>query len=627
MAPPPNVRSSTLTPRLRDGLITQVLKGRVLHTRVLRNGTVQTHSIIKRVMTSFYAENFPDYEQSQPVIPEPLPFRIVSRTIGTGAYALYETLCALDFTLDYALQPAWKLVFPDQLTYPNSIRRAIPHNATSPVVAVKFINKEHAFKNGRLRPKQLQMEVLLHQHLGRHRNVIEFFASGEDEIHRWIAMELAEGGDLFDKIEADVGIAEDIAHFYFTQLMSAVSYMHSKGVAHRDIKPENILMSKDGDLKVADFGLAALFKKGNDIRLCNTVCGSPPYIAPEVATGKRVKKADILESGYAPNIADIWSCGVVLFVLLVGNTPWDEPTLKSYEFKEYVETDGRTSDELWAKLSPGVQSLLRGMLKLDPKERFTLEEVRTHPWFTQPNPHLSSTGTAKDPVALATKMIESLRIDPTAESTPSQHREAVPADHMDVDVDTRLSSTQPETPLQDTLFDWDRPSFRTVIPVSGSQPAPRHSDHPSATQVSSALLDRLAEDPSMSQFSQNPSVPLSLTQAAKRFGDIMPAFSLTRFLSALPMDLLCALVVEALRKVGIPVLADVCVGKGRGRGGLMKLKTVDGRMQAMHGIVLVENWNEDVCEVRFLKVKGDPVEWRRLFKRVVRECGEAVLVP
>ena len=90
-----------------------------------------------------------------------------------------------------------------------------------------------------------------------HQNIIQFLANGEDQIWTWIAMELAEG-DLFDKIEADKGIGEDIAHFYFSQLISAVGYMHSRGVAHRDIKPENILLA-DGDLKLADFGLAVLY--------------------------------------------------------------------------------------------------------------------------------------------------------------------------------------------------------------------------------------------------------------------------------------------------------------------------------------------------------------------------------
>ena len=115
-----------------------------------------------------------------------------------------------------------------------------------------------------------------------HRNIIEYYDSGEDATWTWIAMELAEGGDLFDKIEADSGVSEDIAHVYFTQLINAVGYMHSKGVGHRDIKPENVLLSADGDLKLADFGMATLFEYHVKRKLAVTMCGSPPYIAPEV---------------------------------------------------------------------------------------------------------------------------------------------------------------------------------------------------------------------------------------------------------------------------------------------------------------------------------------------------------
>ncbi len=461
------------------------------------------------------------------------------------------------------------------------------------------------------------MEIFLHKHLSKHRNIIEFLGSGESPAYQWIAMELADGGDLFDKIEADVGVGEDISHFYFTQLMSAVSYMHSKGVAHRDIKPENILLSKDGDLKVADFGLAALFRKDTEIRLCNTVCGSPPYIAPEVVAGKRVKRENILESGYAPNVADIWSCGVVLFVLLVGNTPWDEPTMKSYEFKEYVETSGRTSDELWHKLSPGVQSLLRGMLKLDPKERFTLEEVRRHPWFTRANSYLSSTGAAKDPIALATKLIEGLHIDVDAEPTISQ-RTCQP-EQMEIDADDRIAFTQPETPLADASFEWERPPrFSLGDGISASQPVRSRT----STRVRESLLDHLADDPSMSQFSQTPSVPLSLTQAAKRFGDIVPAHSLARFLSTLPLSLLLPLIIEALHRLGIPATPVERTDQA-----YVKIKTIDGRQQGLVGTVVIEKWNEEVFEVRFVKAKGDPIEWRRFFKRIVALCKDAVLIP
>ena len=126
-------------------------------------------------------------------------------------------------------------------------------------------------------------------------------------------MELAEGGDLFDKIEADQGVSEDIAHAYFTQLINAVGYMHSKGVGHRDIKPENVLLSADGNLKLADFGMATLFEYHGKRKMAVTTCGSPPYVAPEVLTPVIVNGAKTVK--YCADQADIWSCGVVLFGL------------------------------------------------------------------------------------------------------------------------------------------------------------------------------------------------------------------------------------------------------------------------------------------------------------------------
>lgn len=139
--------------------------------------------------------------------------------------------------------------------------------------------------------------------------------------------------------EADQGLPEDIAHFYFTQLVSGVSWLHGKGVAHRDIKPENILLDGDGNLKIADFGLAVLFQYQGKYRESESICGSPPYVAPEVVSRK-----------YRGDRVDIWSCGVVLFVLLAGNTPWDEPTYKSAEFQDYVRTEGRPSYDPWPTL-------------------------------------------------------------------------------------------------------------------------------------------------------------------------------------------------------------------------------------------------------------------------------------
>jgi len=437
-------------------------------------------------------------------------------------------------------------------------------------------------------------------------------------------MELADGGDLFDKIEADVGVGEDVAHFYFRQLMSAVSFMHSKGVAHRDLKPENMLLSGDGDLKLADFGLAALFMKDDQKRKCSTMCGSPPYMAPEVVAVKKAKRENA-DGGYYPNISDTWSCGVVLFVLLVGNTPWDEPTKRSYEFCEYIETEGRPKDELWQKIPQSALSLLRGMLKMNPAERFGLEEIRRHPWFTRPNPHLSASGRANNPVMLATQMIESLRIDFNADPL-SSHSQAVrsSADAMDIDPPARadhhqhhLAATQPETPLNEMVFDWEMPP-RVNAGISASQPMAN-----AGAPVSQTILDRFAEDPCLSQFTQTPSVPMSLTQQAKKFNDIMPGYSLTRFISALPFSLLLTLVQEAVTKLNVPTTE----WEGRDGEAYLKIKTVDGRMQGLNGRIQVEQYTETESEVRFVRVKGDPLEWRRFFKKMAVLCKDGVIRP
>src|SRR5258706_5579165 len=129
---------------------------------------------------------------------------------------------------------------------------------------------------------------------------------------KWIGMEFAEGGDLFDKIEADVGVSEDIAHFYFTQLVSGVSFMLSKGVSHRDIKPENLLLSETGNLKIADFGLATLFEYNGSRKLSSTMSGSPPSIAPDVISCSKSTQSRHRPQppGYAADMMDIWSCRV-----------------------------------------------------------------------------------------------------------------------------------------------------------------------------------------------------------------------------------------------------------------------------------------------------------------------------
>ena len=493
---------------------------------------------------------------------------------------------------------------------------------------MKFINKGFAQKHGRIKAKQLQMETTLHKHIGRHKNIIEFYDTGEDATWLWIAMELADGGDLFDKIEADSGVTEDIAHVYFSQLVNAVGYMHSKGVGHRDIKPENILLSADGDLKLADFGMATLFEYHGKRKMAVSLCGSPPYIAPEVlscSTQGLTKGA-----GYCADLADIWSCGVVLFVLLAGNTPWSKPTegLDDFgqpnEYSDYVRTNGRPSDQLWDTLPTEVLSLLRGMIKIDVASRFSLEDVRRHPWFTRPNQYMDKDSRLTNAMTLATNMFEALHINFDADPLAGTQRSSA-MDRMDIDSSSvkpgGFSSTQPVMPAEDMLFDWERVGR---LNISTSQP--NRQEHAHASTQSMLTSDWLTDEPSMSQFAMTPSVPISRTQMARNFRDILPAQSLTRFFSLWTLNLLVPLILEALSRLGVPVPLFPRPSAQESEC-IVKIRTLDGRACKMSGEIVVEVVAEGLVEVNFVKASGDPLEWRRFFKRVAILCKDSVYKP
>lgn len=474
------------------------------------------------------------------------------------------------------------------------------------------------------------MEVSLHSHIGQHPNVIEWFATGEDACWRWIAMEFAEGGDLFDKIEADKGVPEDVAHLYFLQLVGGVSFIHSKGIAHRDLKPENILMSGSGSLKIADFGMATLFSHKGATKLSSTMCGSPPYIAPEVLVWAAVdRKKDPKALKYSADLVDMWSCGVILFVLLVGNTPWDEPTKGSWEYGEYVRTKGHSTDPLWERVPSDALSLLRGMITVEPDKRFTFAKIRQHPWYTRHNELLTSDGKVSDPLQLATQMLANLRIDLNEEPTESQK-----ADVMDIDDPasqgwrSKFSATQPETPINDVQFDWERPRMIPLVTVASTQPV-AGLDLSFAGRRSYAL-DSLAEEPTMSQFSLSPGVPVSLTQHARRFRDIVPAYSLTRFYSHVPPQLLVQMLSDALHQLSVPSQPPT-TNFHSDHVTTIKVKAFDGRHQSMHGEIMVDKYmlpdNQELLEVRFVKIKGDPLEWRRLFKKIALLCKTGIYTP
>ena len=491
------------------------------------------------------------------------------------------------------------------------------------------------------------MEVSLHSHIGKHPNIIEWFATDETEIWRWIAMEYAGGGDLFDKIEADVGVSEDIAHIYFRQLISGVSFMHSKGVAHRDIKPENILVSENGDLKIADFGLATLFEYKGDKKKSSTFCGSPPYIAPEVISASRPSSRGLVKvkaEGYAADLVDIWSCGVVLFVLLVGNTPWDEPTQASWEFKEYLEgTTGQREDDLWNRIPYDAASLLRGMMCIDKDKRLSMAAIRRHPWFTRKNTLLpDKDGEAMSQgmrLQLATQMLERMHIPDKPAAISSSWKFS----SQELVTQTRsvieppnfhgFSSTQPDmavTPIKDDCFDWERPDRSRAKRRRGGSNIPSASQ-PTHSKQFPAQNAFLNDEPCMSQFASVPKVPLSLTQHAARFSDILPKQSMNTFASLYGLPLLLELLEAAMLGLGMPCVVNMAKERDHPSLAWIQVRTIDQRGGHLSGTIDIEEAGVvdggQILMVGFEKIKGDPLEWRRFFKKIVWACREGVYRP
>uniref|UniRef100_A0A0E0LPS5 non-specific serine/threonine protein kinase n=1 Tax=Oryza punctata TaxID=4537 RepID=A0A0E0LPS5_ORYPU len=213
------------------------------------------------------------------------------------------------------------------------------------------------------RPAPIEREAAILPRL-RHRHVMRLreILATRKKVH--FVLDLAAGGELFSLLDASGRMTEDLARHYFRQLISAVRYCHSRGVYHRDIKPENLLLDDAGDLKVADFGLGAVA----DGALHHTLCGTPAYVAPEILSRK----------GYNPAKVDIWSCGVVLFVLAAGYLPFNDASLVNMYRKIYA---GKFRCPAW--FSPELRCLVRRILDPNPATRIDTEEIINHPWFRQ----------------------------------------------------------------------------------------------------------------------------------------------------------------------------------------------------------------------------------------------------
>ncbi|KAK9153056.1 hypothetical protein Sjap_000536 [Stephania japonica] len=229
-------------------------------------------------------------------------------------------------------------------------------------VAIKVISKEKIIKVGMV--DQIKREIAVMK-LVRHPNIVQLYEVMASKTKIYLAMEYVRGGELFNKI-AKGRLKEDLARKYFQQLISAIDFCHSRGVYHRDLKPENLLLDESGNLKVTDFGLSALKDSCKNDGLLHTTCGTPAYIAPEVISNK----------GYDGAKADIWSCGVVLFVLMAGYLPFQDKNLMEM-YRKISKGDFKCPH--W--FPPEVRKLISRILDPNLNSRISLAKIMENAWF------------------------------------------------------------------------------------------------------------------------------------------------------------------------------------------------------------------------------------------------------
>ncbi|TKY61215.1 CBL-interacting serine/threonine-protein kinase 9 [Spatholobus suberectus] len=228
-------------------------------------------------------------------------------------------------------------------------------------VAIKILDRQHVLRHNMM--EQLMREISTMK-LINHPNVIKIFEVMASKTKIYIVLEFVKGGELFDKIAANGRLKEDEARNYFQQLINAVDYCHSRGVYHRDLKPENLLLDSSSVLKVSDFGLSTYSQKEDE--LLRTACGTPNYVAPEVLNDR----------GYVGSSSDIWSCGVILFVLMAGYLPFDEPSHMALYRKI-----GRAEFSCPSWFPPQAKKLLKRILDPNPLTRIKIPELLEDEWF------------------------------------------------------------------------------------------------------------------------------------------------------------------------------------------------------------------------------------------------------
>jgi len=234
-------------------------------------------------------------------------------------------------------------------------------------VAIKVIDKS---KMSEQYKKNLQMETEILKKVD-HPNIIKMIEIFETEEYLFLVMELVTGGELFDKIVEKGCYTEKDAASLVYKIVSAIDYLHELDICHRDLKPENLLLKSseyDTEVKIADFGLSKIV---NQKVMMQTACGTPGYVAPEVLNA----------TGYAKEV-DMWSIGVITYILLCGFPPFFGDTVPQL-FEQIMRAEYDYPADYWDDVSSTAKDFIDHLLVVDPEKRMTTKQALKHKWLTE----------------------------------------------------------------------------------------------------------------------------------------------------------------------------------------------------------------------------------------------------
>ena len=233
---------------------------------------------------------------------------------------------------------------------------------TNETVAIKILDKKRIVKERD--KKRLEREINILKSL-RHPNIVFLYCDIQTNSYIYLIMEYIKGTELLHYISANSKLTEEEACFYFRQIISSIEYLHKLKISHRDIKPENMIIENSTKIiKLVDFGLSNYYNNKNEV--LSSACGSPSYAAPEMLSGKKYSAAPV----------DVWSCGIVLYAMICGYLPFEDFD-NNILFKKIKEGKFKIPTHV----SENAKDLIKNILIVNPKKRYTIEQIKRHKWF------------------------------------------------------------------------------------------------------------------------------------------------------------------------------------------------------------------------------------------------------